>query len=120
MNARRPKMAGWIAVAGVAAVSLGGCVYEKERMVPTQTPVVVTPPPAERVVTAPAPAPVVVAPAPATAQVVVQMDRVVATADGRWQLYGDGSTVSPYYWVWVPNGTSPPAPPPLPRTSQTR
>ena len=120
MNARRPKMAGWIAVAGVAAVSLGGCVYSKERVVPAQTPVVVTPAPAERVVTVPSPAPVVVAPAPGTAQVVVPTDRVVATADGRWQLYGEGSTASPYYWVWVPNGSTPPAPPPLPRTSQIR
>ena len=113
-------MAGWIAVAGVAAVSLGGCVYSKERVVPAQTPVVVTPAPAERVVTVPSPAPVVVAPAPGTAQVVMPTDRVVATADGRWQLYGEGSTASPYYWVWVPNGSTPPAPPPLPRTSQIR
>ena len=29
---------------------------------------------------------------------------------GRWQLRGDGSSAAPYYYVWVPNGstTTPP------------
>ena len=41
----------------------------------------------------------------------------VATAatEGRYQLYGDGSTSSPYYWVWVPAGTTVVPPPPPPR-----
>ena len=34
---------------------------------------------------------------------------------GRWTLYGDGTTASPNYWVWVPAGATPPPPPPLPR-----
>jgi len=29
---------------------------------------------------------------------------------GRWQLYGDGRN-SQYYWVWIPSGVTPPAPP---------
>jgi hypothetical protein len=39
-------------------------------------------------------------------------DRVVNYPEGRYQLYGDG-TSTPYYWVWIPAGTSPP-PAPLP------
>jgi hypothetical protein len=38
--------------------------------------------------------------------------RVVAYPQGRWLLYGDGSTVSPYSWVWVPTGAAPPPPAP--------
>jgi len=39
--------------------------------------------------------------------------RVVAYPHGRWLLYGDGSIASPYSWVWVPTGATPPrsAPP---------
>ena len=40
--------------------------------------------------------------------------RTVDYPGGRYQLYGDGTSVSPYYWVWIPAGTSPPSPPPLP------
>ena len=40
--------------------------------------------------------------------------RTVDYPGGRDQLYGDGTTSAPYYWVWVPAGTNPPAPPPLP------
>ena len=32
-----------------------------------------------------------------------------------YQLYGEGTTASPYYWVWVPAGTTVVPPPPLPR-----
>jgi len=76
------------------AVAMGGCIYsstEKERVVQT--------------------------PAPATTTVVTQVpsDRVVAYPEGRWTLYGDGTTASPNYWVWVPAGAAPPPPPPLPR-----
>jgi hypothetical protein len=42
--------------------------------------------------------------------------RTVEYPGGKYQLYGDGSTASPYYWVWIPAGTNPPAPPPLPST----
>ena len=48
-------------------------------------------------------APTVVSPPPTT----------VAAANGRYQLYGNGTT-QPYYWVWVPTGATVPAPPPLP------
>jgi hypothetical protein len=40
--------------------------------------------------------------------------RTVEYSNGKYQLYGDGSSASPYYWVWIPAGTSPPSPPPLP------
>jgi hypothetical protein len=41
---------------------------------------------------------------------------VVEYPGGRYQLYGDGTTASPHYWVWVPAGSTPTAPPPLPPT----
>ena len=41
--------------------------------------------------------------------------RTVEYPSGRYQLYGEGTTSSPYYWAWIPAGASPPAPPPLPR-----
>jgi hypothetical protein len=45
-------------------------------------------------------------------------DRVVMATNGRWELRGDGRA-TPYYWVWIPAGstvvTHPAAPPPLPR-----
>ena len=31
--------------------------------------------------------------------------RTVAYPGGRYQLYGEGTTASPYYWVWIPAGT---------------
>lgn len=37
-------------------------------------------------------------------------------SNGKYRLYGDGTTSSPYYWVWIPAGTNPPAPPALPPT----
>ena len=60
----------------------------------------------------------VVASPPPSKTVVVQQpsQRVVSYPEGRWQLYGDGSTGAPLYWAWVPAGTNPPPPPPLPRT----
>jgi hypothetical protein len=42
--------------------------------------------------------------------------RTVEHPGGKYQLYGDGSTTSPYYGVWVPAGTNPPPPPALPST----
>ena len=40
---------------------------------------------------------------------------VVTYPTGRYQLYGDGSA-TPYYWVWIPSGstTTPPPPPAIP------
>lgn len=72
------------------ATALGGCVYRRETAVPAASPttVVVTQPSAQRVVTYP---------------------------EGRYELRGDGSAASPYFWVWIPTGAAPPNPPPLPR-----
>ena len=33
----------------------------------------------------------------------------VSYPDGSYRMYGNGTTV-PYYWVWVPNGTTAPDP----------
>ena len=41
---------------------------------------------------------------------------VVVYPEGKYKLRGDGTT-TPYYWVWVPNGSTEltaPAPPPVP------
>ena len=81
----------------LVALTVGGCIYSSTEK--------------ERVVTAPAPA-------PAPPAVVVQQpvtERVVTYPEGRWQLHGEGTLASPHYWVWVPAGSTPPAPPPLPR-----
>lgn len=75
------------------AVAMGGCIYsstEKERVVQTSAP-------------------------PTTVVTQAATDRVVTYPEGRWTLYGDGTTASPNYWVWVPAGAAPPPPPPLPR-----
>jgi hypothetical protein len=77
------------------AATLGGCVY-RERAVPAASPATT----------------VVVAPA--------AVDRVVVYPEGRYMLYGEGTTTSPYYWVWVPAGASPPTPPSLSRSPQTQ
>jgi hypothetical protein len=80
-----------------SVVAMGGCIY-REKVVPAASPstVVVTPSAADRIVTYP---------------------------EGRYELRGDGTVNSPYYWVWVPSGTvstSIPNPPPLPRAPQAR
>jgi len=64
---------------------LGGCVYTERTVEKVPGTVVVTSNPSDRVV----------------------------YPEGRWQLYGDGKA-NPYYWVWIPAGTSPPLPPPYP------
>jgi len=51
---------------------------------------------------------------PPMPQVVVtqpQTTTVMTTADGRWQLYGDGSRDRPYMWFWIPRGVTAPPPP---------
>jgi hypothetical protein len=40
--------------------------------------------------------------------------RTVQYPNGRYQLYGQGTTESPYYWAWIPAGSNPPSPPPIP------
>jgi hypothetical protein len=81
-----------LALSGAAALS--GCVY-REKTVPAASPTTV-----------------VVSPAPA--------NRVVTYPEGRYQLYGEGTTASPYYWVWIPTGATVPNPPPPPRPVQTK
>jgi hypothetical protein len=92
-------------VTPVVLAALGGCVYRgNEVQTSTPSPVVMTP--------APAPSTVVVPPATPTGTAVVPSDRVVYP-EGRWQLYGDGGSI-PYYWVWIPTGstlTTAPMPP---------
>jgi hypothetical protein len=81
------------AVAAVAsAVLLSGCVYRRET-VPAASPSTTT---------------VVVPPS-------TSVQRVYTYPEGRYQLYGNGTADSPYYWVWVPTGAVAPTPPPLPR-----
>jgi hypothetical protein len=76
------------------AVAMGGCVY-REKTVPAASPATT----------------VVVSPA--------ATNRVVTYPEGRYELYGDGTTTAPYYWVWIPTGSaSVPNPPPLPRQPQ--
>jgi hypothetical protein len=79
-----------------STVAMGGCIHKKT-VVPAASPsttVVVTP---------------------------SAVDRVVTYPEGRYELRGDGTAVSPYYWVWIPAGaTSVPNPPPLPRVPQTQ
>jgi hypothetical protein len=37
--------------------------------------------------------------------------QVVSYSSGQYRLYGNGTTAAPYYWVWVPTGTTAPPPP---------
>jgi len=73
----RARLAPLALTVAVVATGVGGCIYSSTEK--------------ERVVTAPAtaPAPPVVAQAPPA--------QVVTYPEGRWTLYGDGSTASPHY-----------------------
>jgi len=51
---------------------------------------------------------------PATGAVLGGSSSIVEYPGGRYQLYGEGTTGSPYYWVWVPTGSAPTPPPPPP------
>jgi hypothetical protein len=110
-----------IALCAAAAVGiLGGCAGSE---VQTTT----APPPRPAVVVAqPAPtAPVVVAPPAPSAPVVVTQPAPVSSravlvspgAGGHWEMRGAGTPSSPYFWVWVPMGTTimTMAPPPVPQ-----
>lgn len=79
-----------------STIAMGGCIY-REKVVPAASPSTA----------------VIVSPSAA--------DRVVTYPEGRYELRGEGTTTSPYYWVWIPAGaTSVPNPPPLPRIPQTQ
>ena len=47
-------------------------------------------------------------PAALPAEAVAPTQRAIEYPHGRWILYGDGTTASPYGWVWVPTGATPP------------
>ncbi len=70
--------------------ALAGCMYKR-----TETERVNTPP-------------------PNTVAVVRPSQRVYTYSEGRYELRGDGTSASPYYWVWIPTGTQAVTPPPLP------
>ncbi len=54
-----------------------------------------------------------------TSVIVVQpSQRVYSYPEGRYELRGDGTTNSPYYWVWIPTGVQVVAPPPAPTIVQ--
>jgi hypothetical protein len=84
---RRGAMTAAVVLFG--ATALGGCVY-RTNTVPAASPATTT-----VVVTSPA------------------GQRVVNYPSGRYELYGDGAA-TPYYWVWIPAGSTFPAPPPPP------
>lgn len=63
---------------------------------------------------------VVPVPPQAVRVVVTSADRVVTCPDERWQLYGDGTNTSPYYWMWVPADETSPSPPARLRTPPER
>jgi hypothetical protein len=56
--------------------------------------------------------PAVSPPSALPAAAIASDQRVVAYPQGRWLLYGSGSEASPYTWVWVPTGATPPPPAP--------
>lgn len=82
-----------LALSGAAA--LGGCVYRERVVQPAASPAT-------------------------TVVVAAPNDRVVTYPEGRYELRGDGTTSSPYYWVWIPNGSNPVNAPPPPARPQTQ
>ena len=107
-----------IVIAPALLATLGGCVY-RSRTVEKSTPgpVVMAPAP-QQPVAVPTPPPATVPPTVTAPPASIPSDRVVYP-QGRWQLFGDGRT-SPYYWVWIPAGstlTTTPTPPTRPAAS---
>jgi hypothetical protein len=83
-----------LALSGAAA--LGGCVYRERVVQPAASPAT-------------------------TVVVAAPNERVVTYPEGRYELRGDGTTSSPYYWVWIPTGYTPAHnPPPPPARPQTQ
>lgn len=120
MRARGPRVAGLVASVAIAAAAVGGCAYHEPERVATVPPAPVITQPvvvAQPMVVSPSPV-VSVSPAPVTVVqapvAVASTQRVVTYPEGRWQLYGAGTTTSPFYWAWMPAGTAPPVPPALP------
>jgi hypothetical protein len=90
----RRRMLTILAATVPAAALMGGCYYKREEV------------------------PVATRPAGPTTVVVQSGQRVVTYPSGQYILYGEGTVANPYYWVWMPAGTTPaqiPAPPPLPK-----
>ncbi len=77
-----------VTLTGIGA--LAGCMYKR-----TETERTLTPPPNQVAVVRPT-------------------QRVYTYSEGRYELRGDGTSASPYYWVWIPNGAQSVTPPPLP------
>ena len=53
-----------------------------------------------------------------TVAVATPNQRVYTYPEGRYELRGQGSSASPYYWVWIPSGGQDVTPPPLPALPQ--
>jgi hypothetical protein len=85
----RPAALAGVMLVVAGTTGLAGCFYSsketRERTVPSN--VIVTPQPQQRVYTYP---------------------------EGRYELHGDGTANSPYYWVWIPSGAQAVPAPPLP------
>jgi ABC-type Fe3+-hydroxamate transport system substrate-binding protein len=90
MGVRPDKYLFALSLTAIVALT-GGCIYSSERTVEKSVPA--------------SPSAVIIPAVP---------ERVVSYSEGRYQLYGDGRTV-PYFWVWIPAGTTPPPPPVPPR-----
>src|SRR5438105_4913195 len=89
-------------MATTAIAGLGGCAYHEPRTVPAAAVPVVVP--------SASPTTIVIPPANTPTR--------VNYPQGTYELRGYGTSMSPYYWVWIPAGAQAPMlppPPPLPR-----
>ena len=93
MMMKRLTIPAVLLVVGMGGIS--GCVYKEEK---------------ERVATT----------APPSAVVVAQPgQRIYTYPEGRYELHGNGTSASPYYWVWIPAGSQAVPLPPLPPTPRS-